>query len=221
MRGWGSEGRRTGGREGRRAGGQEGRRAGGHEGARAGGREDRRIRGQEDTRARGQEDARAGVRVWVCGGGERAPIGWHRQAQPKLEAFLMTTCGDRDSLPKASTFRDLLAWQASKQLALEVWRCCETPGMRRYHSLCDQLRRAAVSVPSNIAEGNERGTNLDALRFLQVARGSLAELETQLELSRDFGSLPAADYERISPLVVRVGRLLGGLIKARQARQNR
>lgn len=140
---------------------------------------------------------------------------------PRLETFRMTTCGDGDSLPKASTFRDLLAWQASKQLALEVWRCCETSGMRPYYGLCDQLRRAAVSVPSNIAEGNERGTNLDALRFLQVARGSLAELETQLELSRDFGALPAADYDRVAPLVVRVGRLLGGLIKARQARQNR
>jgi len=91
--------------------------------------------------------------------------------------------------------------------------------MRRYYGLCDQLRRAAISVPSNIAEGNERGTILDALRFLQVARGSLAELETQLELSRDFGSLPVADYDRVSPQVVRVGRLLGGLIKARQSRQ--
>jgi len=154
-------------------------------------------------------------------GGGRALFGWRRQVSPRLENSWMTTCGDGDSLPKASTFRDLLAWQASKQLALEVWRCCETPGMRPYYGLCDQLRRAAVSVPSNIAEGNERGTNLDALRFLQVARGSLAELETQLELSRDFGSLPVADYDRISPQVVRVGRLLGGLIKARQARQNR
>ena len=120
-----------------------------------------------------------------------------------------------------STFRDLLAWQAAKQLALEVLRACENPAMKVYYGLCDQLRRAAISVPSNIAEGNERGTNLDALRFLQIARGSLAELETQLELSRDFGSLPAADYDRMAPQVVRVGRLLGGLIKARQARQTK
>ena len=131
----------------------------------------------------------------------------------------MSSGEEQGSLPKVSTFRDLLAWQAAKQLALEVLRSCERPEMRRYYGLCDQLRRAAISVPSNIAEGNERGTNLDALRFLQVARGSLAELETQLELSRDFGSLPVADYDRVSPQVVRVGRLLGGLIKARQSRQ--
>ena len=134
---------------------------------------------------------------------------------------LMSSGEEQGSLPKVSTFRDLLAWQAAKQLALEVLRSCERPEMRRYYGLCDQLRRAAISVPSNIAEGNERGTNLDALRFLQVARGSLAELETQLELSRDFGSLPSADYDRVSPQVVRVGRLLGGLIKARQTRQTK
>lgn len=134
---------------------------------------------------------------------------------------LMSLGEEQGSLPKVSTFRDLLAWQAAKQLALEVLRSCERPEMRRYYGLCDQLRRAAISVPSNIAEGNERGTNLDALRFLQVARGSLAELETQLELSRDFGSLPAADCDRVSPQVVRVGRLLGGLIKARQTRQTK
>ncbi len=137
------------------------------------------------------------------------------------QVFLMSSGEEQGSLPKVSTFRDLLAWQAAKQLALEVLRSCERPEMRRYYGLCDQLRRSAVSVPSNIAEGNERGTNLDALRFLQVARGSLAELETQLELSRDFGSLPAADYDRVSPQVVRVGRLLGGLIKARQTRQTK
>lgn len=133
----------------------------------------------------------------------------------------MASSSEQDPLPQVSTFRDLLAWQASKQLALEVLRCCEKPAMRRCYGLSDQIRRAAVSVPSNIAEGNERGTNLDALRFMQVARGSLAELETQLELSRDFGSLPAGDYERLFPQVTRVGRLLGGLIKARQARQTR
>ena len=137
------------------------------------------------------------------------------------ETSLVVSSSDQSPLPQVSTFRDLLAWQAAKQLALEVLRACERPEMRRYYGLCDQLRRAAISVPSNIAEGNERGTNLDALRFLQIARGSLAELETQLELSRDFGSLPAADYGRMAPQVVRVGRLLGGLIKARQARQTK
>ena len=117
--------------------------------------------------------------------------------------------------------RRLSVWVEACDLAAAVYLMCRSNGAKLDAGLVDQLRRAAVSVPSNIAEGNAKGSNRDALKFLYIARGSLAELETQLELSRDFGSLPAADYDRVSPQVVRVGRLLGGLIKARQARQSK
>ena len=130
----------------------------------------------------------------------------------------MSSGEEQGSLPKVSTFRDLLAWQAAKQLALEVLRSCERPEMRRYYGLCDQLRRAAISVPSNIAEGNERGTNLDALRFLQVARGSLAELETQLVICAKVGLLSESDVRRIAEHSNRVGCQLGGLIRYRKSR---
>ena len=73
-----------------------------------------------------------------------------------------------------------------------------------HYALCDQMGRAALSVPSNIAEGNDRSSNKDALNFLRIARGSLAELETQLWIAHDVGWLDE--------------RMLGGLIRTRQAR---
>jgi four helix bundle protein len=79
--------------------------------------------------------------------------------------------------------------------------------------------RSAVSIPSNIAEGDERGTNKDALRFLQIARGSLAELETQLSIAEDLGIIPEPVVVQIAAQLDEVARLLGGTIKMRKARE--
>ena len=79
--------------------------------------------------------------------------------------------------------------------------------------------RSAVSIPSNIAEGDERGTNRDALRFLQIARGSLAELETQLSIAESIGIIPQPVVVQIAAQLDEVARLLGGTIKMRKARE--
>ena len=79
--------------------------------------------------------------------------------------------------------------------------------------------RSAVSIPSNIAEGDERGTNRDALRFLQIARGSLAELETQLSIAESIGIIPQPAVVQIAAQLDEVARLLGGTIKMRKARE--
>ncbi len=79
--------------------------------------------------------------------------------------------------------------------------------------------RSAVSIPSNIAEGDERGTNRDALRFLQIARGSLAELETQLSIAESIGMIPQPAVVQIAAQLDEVARLLGGTIKMRKARE--
>ena len=84
--------------------------------------------------------------------------------------------------------------------------------------LADQLRRAAISIPSNIAEGNGRGTNRDALRFLYIARGSLCELESQVDVCQRAGLLAADDGRDISAQLSLVGRLIGGLIAYRKSR---
>ena len=80
------------------------------------------------------------------------------------------------------------------------------------------MGRAALSVPSNIAEGNDRSSNKDALNFLRIARGSLAELETQLWIAHDVGWLDVETYRRLSEKRGEVERMLGGLIRTRQAR---
>ncbi len=80
-------------------------------------------------------------------------------------------------------FRQLNVWQRSKKLAVEIYRLTQTERFSRDFGLRDQIRRAAVSIPSNAAEGDERGTNREAVRFFYIAKGSLAELETQLEIA--------------------------------------
>ncbi len=81
--------------------------------------------------------------------------------------------------------------------------------------LRDQIRRAAVSIPSNIAEGDERDTNKDSVRFLYIAKGSLAELRTQLEIARDIGVLDSVKFSQSEVTCAEIGRMLGSLIKAR------
>ena len=89
--------------------------------------------------------------------------------------------------PKAKSYKDLLIWQKGMALALNVYRLSVVfPGDERF-GLISQVRRAAVSVPSNIAEGQARHTTKEFLQFLSHALGSLAELETQLLLSVDLG----------------------------------
>lgn len=108
------------------------------------------------------------------------------------------------------TFRDLIAWQRAMQLAKEIYRITTAMPTTERYSLTLQIRRAAVSVPSNIAEGYARQSKTDYVRFLKVARGSLAELETQLILCEEleFLQLPTS----IAELRRETDRVLQGLI---------
>ena len=116
------------------------------------------------------------------------------------------------------TFRDLNVWKLSRTLSADVYRACSSPMLRPHYALCDQMGRAALSVPSNIAEGNDRSSNKDALNFLRIARGSLAELETQLWIAHDVGWLDSESYLRLCDKRGEVERMLGGLLRARQQR---
>ena len=116
------------------------------------------------------------------------------------------------------TFRDLLVWKQSRALAGDIYRLVGTPKLRGHYAYCDQLGRAALSVPSNIAEGDERGTNKESLRFLFIARGSLSELEIQLWIGHDLGWIEPEDYRKLSERIGDVTRLLGCLIRMRQKR---
>ena len=120
--------------------------------------------------------------------------------------------------PGIFTFRDLHVWKLSRSLSADVYRACSSPKLRPHYALCDQMGRAALSVPSNIAEGNDRSSNKDALNFLRIARGSLAELETKLWIAHDVGWLDEESYKRLCEKHSEVERMLGGLIRSRQAR---
>jgi four helix bundle protein len=121
---------------------------------------------------------------------------------------------------KVNSYRDLVVWQKARSLATEAYRLCMTPSFERHRGLSDQIMRSAVSIPSNIAEGDERGTNKDALRFLLIARGSLAELETQLSIAEAIGIIPQSTVGQIATQLDEVARLLGGTIKMRKARED-
>ena len=116
------------------------------------------------------------------------------------------------------SYRDLVAWQKAKSLAIDVYKLSMTPPFYRHRSLADQIIRSAVSVTSNIAEGDERGSNKDSLRFLQIARGSLAELETQLSIAKEIGLISPIAVINLSKQIDEAARLLGGTINMRKAR---
>lgn len=114
----------------------------------------------------------------------------------------------------SGTHRNLLAWQEAMTLVEQVYRDTGTLPRDEVYGLRSQIRRAAVSIPSNIAEGSARSSPLELLHYLTIACGSLAELETQLELAVRLGYLQAnADSVAQS---ARVGMLLRTLRKSRR-----
>jgi four helix bundle protein len=122
-------------------------------------------------------------------------------------------------LGPVKTYRDLLVWQKAKLMAVSTYRLCESPGLCRKYTLCDQMTRAAVSIASNIAEGDERSTNKESLRFIVIARASLAELETQVEIAHEIGAVSQQDVAKFRALAEELGRLIGGVIRMRQDRE--
>lgn len=114
----------------------------------------------------------------------------------------------------------LETWREAIALVEEIYRVTETFPSGEKFGLTAQLRRAAVSVPSNIAEGAARDTTKEFLRFLIIARSSLSELETELEIARLLGYIPS--NASVIVRLQRVSRLLDGLVRhLRNARPSR
>ena len=112
-------------------------------------------------------------------------------------------------------FKDLVVWQKAKDLAVRMYKISREGRLRKDLWLSDQLRRSAVSIASNLAEGDERDTDKEAARFFYIAKGSLAELRTQLEIAYEAGLLDKAQYETVEPDCERLGFMIGKLIRAR------
>ena len=111
-----------------------------------------------------------------------------------------------------STFRELIAWQKSKELAKVIYRETATMPSDERFGLTNQMRRAAISVPSNIAEGFGRQTRPDYLRHLRIARGSLMELDTQYQLAVELKML--IESSELHDLLQETDRVLQGLIRS-------
>ena len=108
-------------------------------------------------------------------------------------------------------FRDLVVWQRAKKLVKEIYRQTATFPRHEVYGLASQLRRAAVYVPSNIAEGACRNSRGEFRQFIGNARGSLAELETQVEIARDLGYFTEDVTKAILIEVDELSRMLTGL----------
>jgi four helix bundle protein len=110
------------------------------------------------------------------------------------------------------TYEDLKVWRRAMDLVLEVYRCTGSFPKQEIYGLTSQMRRAAVSVPSNIAEGKGRFSRKELLQFLFHARGSLLELQTQITIGCELGFLSPGDGKKLKDLASEVGRLLNGLV---------
>jgi four helix bundle protein len=114
----------------------------------------------------------------------------------------------------AQHFKDLIVWQRAMNLVVDVYHLTDGFPKREVYSLTDQIRRAAVSIPSNVAEGQAHHSRAEFAHFLRHSSGSLAELETQLLIAE---RLEYTEHDRIQALlkqVIEVGKLLNGLINS-------
>lgn len=112
------------------------------------------------------------------------------------------------------SYKDLDAWKFSIRVTRFVYRASEKFPTDERFGLTSQIRRAAVSVPSNIAEGWGRGTTSDYARFLRMARGSLYEVETQCVVARELGFMEDDVFRAMDEVISECGRVLAGLLRS-------
>jgi four helix bundle protein len=108
--------------------------------------------------------------------------------------------------------KKLDGWKLSMDLAIDVYRTTERFPNQEKYSMVDQIRRAVISIPSNIAEGAARQTKKEFANYLQIAQGSLSELDTQFELARRLGYINDQTWRTLSERMERIDKLLTGLI---------
>jgi len=112
-----------------------------------------------------------------------------------------------------SSYRDLKVWQHAMRLAIECAKCAKRFPQEERDALASQLRRAAHSIPLNIAEGTARKGSREFRRFLDTAWGSLCEVQTALEIARQLGYNSEDDYQRLDAIAAETGRTLWGLLR--------
>lgn len=115
-------------------------------------------------------------------------------------------------------FKTLVAYQKALLLIKEVYRLMEKFPSKEQFALCDQLRRASVSVTSNIAEGSSRHSVKEQIHYLEIAYGSLLEVDSQLEVAWILGYITEADLSETEDIIEEVAKCISGLQRSKNAR---
>jgi four helix bundle protein len=118
---------------------------------------------------------------------------------------------------KVDSYKDLIVWQKAMDLVIDIYNLTAKYPKSELYTLTSQTRKSAVSMPSNIAEGRSRGSRKDYIRFLIIAYGSGAELETQLEISRRLKFVSEKDIEKVNNLLIEILKMLNKTIKTLKA----
>lgn len=116
--------------------------------------------------------------------------------------------------PKIKSFTDLYAWQKGHELVLEIYRITKQFPSEEKFGLSDQMRRCAVSITSNIAEGFSRKGDKEKLQFYYISLGSVTELQNQLLISHDINYMKNSEFQKIAEKSVEVSKLINGLIRS-------
>jgi four helix bundle protein len=114
-----------------------------------------------------------------------------------------------------SNFKKLMVWLRSKDLAVLLYKITEQGKIQRDFGLKDQIRRAAVSIPSNIAEGDELSSDKQSVRYFYIAKGSAAELYTQLTIANEIGYIDDENFKKLIEECIIISSMLSKLISAR------
>ena len=117
-------------------------------------------------------------------------------------------------------FEKLNAWQEARKLVINVYQLLEKFPKTEHYALCDQLRRAVISVPSNIAEGAGRMAVKEQIHFLEIAFGSLMEVYCQLQIAVDLGYITAEDFQIVKRKIFTTSKLISGLRTSKVAQLN-
>jgi four helix bundle protein len=115
---------------------------------------------------------------------------------------------------KVESFEDLIVWQKGIALAKQIYQLTGSGPLNRDFGLRDQLQRSAISIPTNIAEGFERGSHKEYLRFLYIAKGSAGELRSLLQVAYEIGYLDEKPYLVLRADAVEISKFLSNLIKS-------
>ena len=113
---------------------------------------------------------------------------------------------------RTSDYKELQVWQKAMDLVVEIYKISKLLPKEEVYGISDQLRRSAVSIPSNIAEGQSRNSAKEFIQFLSIARGSLAELETQLLICIKVNMLSEDNITEAQNIITEIGKMIKGLM---------